>query len=324
MERNFVWKETGDMVQNNIQFFGWQALLEPRENGGKPRLFISFSGGKTSGVMTRLCLQHLSDTFEIVVGFANTGEENEQTLEFIHNCDTHFGFNTVWLEAVVSSEHGEGTTHRIVDYETASRHGEPFEAVIQKYGIPNKSHPHCTRELKQRALDSYLRSIGWTDYYTAIGIRPDEGRRVNAKAAERSIVYPLIDWFYMDKQDVNAWWEEQPFNLELSEHNGNCKTCWKKSDAKLFLIWHERPDVFRFNDRMEKAYARVGAEFVKDPTRENRVFFRGNRSTPDLIAAAKVVAQPVKALQMLVSQGVDADGGCSESCEMYPMLDFSQ
>lgn len=312
------------MSQNSMHFLGWEDLARPRADGSKPRLFLSFSGGKTSGVMTRMCLQHLSDVFEIVVGFSNTGEEDERCLRFVHNCDVHFGFKTVWLEAVVNPEHGEGTTHRVVSYETASRKGEPFEAVIQKYGIPNRSFPHCTRELKQKAMDSYLRSIGWTDYYTAIGIRPDEGRRVNAKAVQQKIVYPLIDWFYMDKQDVNDWWEEQPFNLDMREHEGNCRWCWKKSDAKHFLLWRENPAVFEFPARMEAMYPRVGAEFAKDQTCRDRVFFRQNRSTQDLIAAAQVLAdQPVRVLERLAATtDSDANGGCSESCELYPMLDF--
>lgn len=307
------------MTQSSIQFSGWEDLAKPGQDGAKPRLFISFSGGKTSGVMTHKCLEHLSDAFQIIVGFANTALEDEKTLRFIHNCDVNFGFKTVWLEAVVNPERGEGTTHRVVCYETASRHGEPFEAVIQKYGIPNRSNPHCTRELKLRVLDSYLRSIGWADYYTAIGIRPDESRRVNPNATQQHIVYPLIDFFYMDKQDVNDWWEGQSFNLELREHEGNCVTCWKKSESKLFLLWRERPEDFTFNDRMERTYPRVGAEFSKDPTCRDRVFFRGNRSTQDLIAAAKAVAdQPVKVLERLATHDSDANSGCSESCEMYP------
>lgn len=278
------------MTQSSIHFGNWRDLVGDE----KPRLFISFSGGKTSGAMTKLCLDNLADHFDIVVGFANTGEEDERTLKFVHMCDEIFGFKTVWLEAVVNPEKGEGTTHRVVTYETASRNGEPFEAVIQKYGIPNRSFPHCNRELKLSTMKSYLRSIGWTDYYTAIGIRPDESRRVNATAAKAKIVYPLIDWFWMDKQDVNDWWEEQPFNLELREHEGNCRWCWKKSDAKHFLLHRENPSIFEFPARMEATYPRLGPEFDKDPNAADRTFFRKNRSTIQLIAAATSVAPGTK------------------------------
>jgi len=301
-----------------LDFARWRDLVRP--DGGKPRLFCSFSGGRTSGVMTKKCLDAMSEHFEIVVGFANTGQEDERTLRFVHQCDQIFGFRTVWLEAVVNPEMGAGTTHRIVTYETASRHGEPFEAVIQNYGIPHHSFPHCTREMKLQPMESYLRSIGWSDYYTAIGIRPDESRRVNKKATKHKFIYPLIDFFWMDKQDVNDWWKDQPFDLEILEHEGNCKTCWKKSDPKLFRLLREQPESFQFFDRMEKRYPRVGPEFVKDPTRPDRVFFRRGRSTQNMIAAAEALADvPVAVLERRDALDADTDGGCSESCELFPM-----
>jgi len=36
----------------------------------------------------------------------------------------------------------------LVTFETASRNGEPFEEMIQKYGITNMQSPQCTRNLK--------------------------------------------------------------------------------------------------------------------------------------------------------------------------------
>lgn len=280
--------------------------------GGK-RLLLSMSGGRTSAYMTRQVLTrfaHLWD--EIVTVFANTGEENEQTLDFVRLCDEKFGFNTVWVEAVVNEGKGNGTTHRVVSFETASRHGEPFEAVIRKYGIPNVKHPHCTRELKQRAIESYAASLGWgKDYVTAIGIRPDEARRVNPKATERKIVYPLVDWFYADKQDVNDWWEEQPFNLQLQEHQGNCKWCWKKSFVKHAMLLNECPVNYDFPARMEAEYGYVGPDQEPDEAFP-RTFFRGNRSTAALKALCSEISAPARVEER------DENSGCSESCELYP------
>ena len=95
-------------------------------------LVISFSGGKTSGFMTKYLLENKRDEYdEIIVTFANTGQEREETLEFVDRCDKEFGFNTVWLEALVNQELGKGTRHTIVNFETASRSGEPFEEYIK-------------------------------------------------------------------------------------------------------------------------------------------------------------------------------------------------
>lgn len=61
------------------------------------------------------------------------------------------------------------------------------------------------------------------------------------KISRFNLVFPMIDWFPMDKDDVNTHWEDQKFNLELEAHLGNCATCWKKSNNKLYLIALERP-----------------------------------------------------------------------------------
>lgn len=316
------------MNQTTIQFGPGTPLA-------KPRLLLSFSMGKTSARMTELCLERLADQYEMKVVVANTGQELEESLLFGHQCDQHFGFNAVWVEAEIDPEPGAGTRHRIVTYETATRQsseGGPFEAMIQKYGIPGPGRPHCTRELKANAIRSYMLSIGWTDYTIAIGIRPDEPRRVDEEEMRRAnlgmnvkFIYPLVDYWYHDKQDVNDWHEELPFQLELEEYEGNCGNCWKKHDPKLYMMARKRPEVFGFTDIMEGRYPRVGAEFAKDPNAPDRVFFRRRRSTKDLLAEAAAVAdRPIEVLRRFAQRDPDENGGCAEACHPYPMLDFGE
>lgn len=280
------------------------------------KLLVSFSGGRTSGYMTKMLLDKYSDKYEIKVIFANTGFENEATLQFVHDCDTHFGFNTVWIEAVTHSGAGNGITHKVVTFDTASRNAEPFETMIEKYGITNMQSPQCTRNLKRYPIEHYMKSIGWTkwNYELAIGIRTDEVRRVK-DAVDRQIVYPLVHWFPTDKQDVLDWWDDQAFDLQLLEHQGNCKTCWKKSFNKLIMLHNEDPSQFDFFERMEKQYPRVGAEFAKYDDAPNRVFFRGHTSVKMLREMAiKSADEDRRAPQQL---DLYQDGGCSESCEVY-------
>ncbi len=318
------------MSQSSIQF----GLASPL---AKPRLLLSFSMGRSSALMTKLCLEQLRDQYEIKVVIANTTQERDESLLFGHLCDQHFGFDAVWVEAVINPEPGEGTRHRVVTYETATRmspEGGAFEDMVRKYGIPGPGRAHCTRELKANAIRSYLLSIGWTDYTIAIGIRPDEPRRVDEDAMRLAnlgmdvkFIYPLVDLFYHDKQDVNDWWEGQPFNLELEDHEGNCGWCWKKSDPKLYLLASTVPQVFAFPATMEKRYPRVGAEFLKDPNAPDRRFFRGRRTSSDILAGAAAVTegmQRVEELRKTVKRDADADSGCTESCEPYPMLDFGE
>lgn len=75
----------------------------------KPKLQISFSGGETSAYMAQRLIKECNKTHEIITLFANTGEEAEETLEFVDKCDREFGLNVIWLEADVNPELGKGT-----------------------------------------------------------------------------------------------------------------------------------------------------------------------------------------------------------------------
>jgi len=265
--------------------------------------------------MTKMMLDNYSEKYDIDVVFANTGQEHPKTLEFIHNCDIYWGFNTTWIEAVVNPKRGVGIRHRIVDFKTASRGGKPFEDVVRKYGVSNQSRPLCSDRLKASSMKDYRRSIGWSKETVAIGIRVDEKRRVNKKAVEYNIIYPLVDLFPTTKQEILDWFDEQIFNLEIPEHLGNCTWCWKKSLSKHIRLVNECPEVYDFPKRMEEQYGTVG---TKEGTGYARhVFFRGNRSVQDIFKIAKDKQAADDAIIEIISE--DATNECGESCEMLPM-----
>jgi 3'-phosphoadenosine 5'-phosphosulfate sulfotransferase (PAPS reductase)/FAD synthetase len=284
----------------------------------RKRLMVSFSGGRTSAYMTWLILRTFDPAeWEIVVVFANTGCEHEETLRFVQRCDEYLGFGTVWLEVVPDPILGNPSGFRVVTFETASRNGEPFEAVIAKYGIPGPGFPRCTNETKLVPIDAYMRSIGWRNrsYQTAIGIRSDEMDRVSEKRKERRLIYPLLD-ANIDKAAVLAFWREQNFDLYLPEHMGNCVWCWKKSMRKHLTIAAEMPSAFDFPARMERDYPMVQAR-QGTPRR----FFRGERSSADILKLAQDPFEPfVDGNHVVPPDGydeLDVGGGCGESCELY-------
>lgn len=274
------------------------------------------SGGRTSAYMTKRILDEYSDQYEIVVCFANTGQENDETLDFVKDCDEHFGFNTVWIEAEVN-EGRVGTTYKIVNYETASRDGKPFENVIAKYGIPNVTYPHCTRELKEAPVHSYIKSIGWKkgEYLTAIGIRSDEPKRIRTVNTNKmNRVYPLAHWFPSDKQDVMTFWSEQDFDLQLQDYQGNCKWCYKKSNKKLFQIMDDDITIFNFPNQMEKKYGHVGTNSIKGTYSDQpRAFFREYMSTQNMIE----LFNETNFKQMKFIFDDYEQEGCAESCEAF-------
>ena len=281
----------------------------------KNKLLVCMSGGRTSAYMTKKLLDNYQDDYDIKVCFANTGQENDATLDFINNCDKHFNFNTVWLEAVVN-EGRVACSHRVVDYDSASRKGEPFEEVVKKYGIPNNGYPHCTRELKENPIHSYIKSIGWErgDYFTAIGIRADEPRRIKRNKTIQNKVYPLVDWFESDKQDVMDFWKSQEFDLQLQDYQGNCKWCYKKSNKKLFQIMQDDITVFDFPMMLEKKYGKIGKNKIKgEYSSQPRTLYRNYMTTEKMIA----VFNETNFKQMSIKFDDYEDSGCSESCEAF-------
>ena len=293
------------------------------------QLLISFSGGATSAYMTKMLLDNLDRTeYEIKVVFANTGKEREETLQFIRECDTRWGFNTVWVECITNPERGKGVSARVVDFETASRHGEPFEASIKKHGISNVNQPLCTRELKTYTINAYMRQIGWKHYHRAIGIRLDEIDRVNPNYKKERIIYPCISMFPSRREDINAFWAAQDFSLNLKSYQGNCNCCYKKSLRKLLTIAHEEPERFQWWADMEAKYenylpdSRKNNPKVKFPIR----FFRGNLSANEILQMSKSFTDfasddskktnTYKQLSLFGNE-LDTPNGCSESCEAF-------
>ena len=279
----------------------------------RKRLFLSFSAGKTSAYMTKLLREQYAQHWdEVVVGFANSTQEHEKSLEYVRSCDEAYGFGTVWLEATINPQLGEGTGHRVISFETATRNGSVFESMIEKYGLPNNQYFHCTRELKLAPIRSYLRSIGWAanTYNTAIGIRHDEMDRMDVNAMEGGAFYPLID-LRVTKADVLAWDLTQPVRLGIPEHYGNCVWCWKKSFRKLATVATELPEAMRFPARCEVEH--------KDKGRGDgdRRFFRGRKTVPDIIAIAKEPGfQPYVDSHQYADEFLDTGMACGESCEI--------
>lgn len=282
--------------------------LKVRDWSNVKNLLVSFSGGRTSGYMTHRLLGEVPPSVNVKVVFANTGQEDERTLEFVNNCETRFGWDVTWVEALVNPEKGKGTTHKVVTYETASLKGEPFESVISKYGLPNQSMPHCTRELKLQPIRSLCKSWGWKrkDYYSAVGIRADEIDRMSSYAEKEHLLYPLVSWG-VKKPDVLKWWGQQNFDLMLPEHRGNCTWCWKKSFKKLVQVHREDPSIYDFPLRMEEEHGFTGA--LAQNYGNKQVLFRGKRSAKDIIEMSESGHEGFEDPNYVEE--------CAESCEVF-------
>jgi len=220
---------------------------------------ISFSGGRSSAYMLYQILQENKGKCpdNAVIVFANTGREMPQTLDFVYQCSIRWGVNIVWLEHNYDDE--GCATYDIVDYESASRNGEPFSRLIDKRKfLPNAVARFCTQDLKIRTFERYMkRELGFREYTNVIGIRADEPRRIAKAAAANEIQwkekkYPRVSELLLAKNsvtrfDVAEFWRNSDFDLELvndsgSTPMGNCDLCFLKGISKISSIIRDYPD----------------------------------------------------------------------------------
>ena len=285
----------------------------------KNNIFISVSGGETSWYMAHLIKSKYPDK-NLLFGFANTGKERIETLDFNQKCSEYFGINLIWVEAIVHPSR-KGCTHKIVDYSTADKKGDTFENVIAKYGIPNVSFPHCTRELKANPLKSLADEyFGKNNYHKAIGIRVDEIDRVSPLKDKLKLIYPLVSPYSTDKPTINAFWNTMPFRLKLKSYEGNCDYCFKKSDRKLCTIRSsEDGKLFQWWHEMEHLYEYFKASRNTSKYPPPYRFFRKNKTCNDIDILSK--SKFIKSLDekyivnLNFNDEFDISGGCEESCE---------
>lgn len=211
---------------------------------------ISFSGGRTSAYMLWRVLQANQGLPEQAkVLFCNTGKEEEATLEFVNEVGKRWNISITWLEYTGSSD------FRLTSFQDASRDGEPFEAVIKQRGgyLPNKVARYCSSEMKTRTMHRYLKSQGWQEWDTLIGIRADEPRRVAKFRAnprpefKGEEVHMPLAIAGVSAVEVGNFWREQSFDLDLPNiqgktMHGNCDLCYLKPASQVLSLITEKPE----------------------------------------------------------------------------------
>lgn len=239
---------------------------------------IGVSGGRTSGLMLRKIIDAHGGTLPADVHplFENTGKEDTRTLDFLHEVEERWSVPLVWLEWC--REYGQpedAPWFRVVDYQSASRKGEPFDMMLDYYAryrrevkglppiLPNFSNNMCTAYLKIKVAEKYMRSLGYDHWDSIAGVRYDEPRRYHRMMAANEKNSSRAEYFtplYLDgitKEHVAAFWAEQPFDLGIDSDLGNCDLCWKKSEDKLYRAIIEDPSRVLWWSGTEERFGQV-------------------------------------------------------------------
>ena len=240
----------------------------------EPPALISFSGGRTSGFMLKKIIDSYNGTLpeNLYVVFANTGKEMPQTLDFVRDCAEKWDCKIHWLELEIANERPVYRTKK-VNYETASRKGEPFEALIKRRKmLPNPVMRMCTQELKMNVMKRFMKEKGHKEWTNVIGLRYDEPRRVAKQSRQNDSnvnAWDSVCPLYQDKitvKEILEFWRKNNFDLKLTSENGqttagNCDLCYLKGTKTLTKIIKEKPDLADWWIAQEK---KIDATFRKN------------------------------------------------------------
>jgi hypothetical protein len=215
---------------------------------------ISFSGGRTSGYMLRRILDEgLRPDVHIL--FADTGRERLETYAFVRACADRWNVPIAWV----------------------SRPGQFEQLITDKQYLPNPISRFCTSLLKLQPIREHMIAAGYRHWTNVVGIRADEPARV---ARLRGRIDPSWDVELplaaagVTLADVLAFWQAQPFDLQLRPGESNCDLCFLKSYAYIKNMVRERPDLAEWWAEQEE---RIGGTF-----RNDRPSYRAMLNQPDL------------------------------------------
>ncbi|GAA3721295.1 phosphoadenosine phosphosulfate reductase family protein [Oceanisphaera sediminis] len=276
---------------------------------------VSFSGGRTSAYLVWLMEQkRIHERWDVHYIFMDTGAEHPLTYRFVREVVKFWDIPLTVLRVNINPELGRGNGYEVFGAGDIQTHRmpvmEPFVHTVRKYGTPYIGGAFCTDRMKLQPYKKYCDdNFGRGHYTTWIGIRADEPRRLSEKAGIRYLA-ELSDF---DKQDVLNWWGEQPFDLQIPEHLGNCVFCIKKSTPKIGLATLDEPGLMTVFKRevIDNRQARDGHRATS-----KEIMYRGYLSLEG-IASMHSDEDYQSLYQNALSARKFDSGSCSESCEIF-------
>lgn len=281
---------------------------------------ISFSGGRTSAYLVHLFKEDPNAHFV----FMDTGAEHPATYQFIKDIVKHWNIDLVCLRVVINPVLGIGNDYKIIGLDELKQDLEPWKEMLKKYGSPYYNTPFCTARMKTEPFEKYCNDIfGKNNFERWIGMRLDEPTRLpievlvtlglpiheDAKHQKEGFRY-LAEICEFEKDDVLDWWEQQPFDLAITEHLGNCVFCIKKTLNKIALAAKDEP---------EQAVKWIGLTEGPEVRSEGRKYnhhrmYRKRLHMSDVIEIYKDHDRDEMYKALRSSKRYES-GSCSESCE---------
>ncbi len=213
---------------------------------------ISFSGGRTSAYLVHLFKKDPDAHFV----FMDTGAEHPATYKFIKDIVQHWGIDLICLRVVINPVMNVGGSYKIISLEDLKQDLEPWKEMLRKYGSPYYNTAFCTARMKTEPFEKYCADTFGENFERWIGMRIDEPTRLpievlenlnlplhkDAKKQKAGYRY-LAEICDFEKDQILDWWEDQPFDLAITEHLGNYVFCIKKTLNKVALAAKDEPEM---------------------------------------------------------------------------------
>ena len=128
----------------------------------------------------------------------------------------------------------------------------------------------------------FMQAQGYEHWTNIVGLRHDEPTRVAKSRAPNkehwTTALPLDD-VKVSNRDVRAFWNAQPFDLQLLPFEGNCDGCFLKARPKLWEVERTKPGTLQWWSDMEEGPGKGQfvteysyAELIRDVRRQPDMF----------------------------------------------------
>ncbi|MFA7546321.1 MAG: phosphoadenosine phosphosulfate reductase family protein [Candidatus Cloacimonadaceae bacterium] len=206
---------------------------QQREAGmeNKTRHILALSGGKDSSA---LAIYMRSKDIDMEYVFCDTGEELEETYDYILKLQSFLGKKIAWLQTE-----------------------KDFKYYLDLYNgvLPDASTRWCTRMLKLKPYENHL---GSDEVISYVGIRADEAHRKGYISTKPNIksVFPFIE-DNIGKEEVFRILKESGLGVPSYYHwrsRSGCYFCFFQQKREWIGLYENHPDLFE----KAAAYEKIG------------------------------------------------------------------
>lgn len=259
---------------------------------------VSVSGGKDSTAMLLLAIERNVENLHAV--FADTGNEHEQTYDYVRYLEQATGISIRWVKAdfseriakkkdyVLTKWEGKGVPQADIDIAASSLvpTGNPFlDLCIWKGRFPSTMAAFCSEELKRNPIINQVQKplleVG-EDVISWQGVRRDESKNrrflnenelklTHESGGELWNYRPILDW---TAEDCFAMHKKHGINHNPLYEQGmgrvGCMPCINCRKDELLEISKRFPEAIdrirQWEDAVKMASKRKGATFFAAPS----------------------------------------------------------